>query len=58
MFRVDYRFAGSGAWTTSGAPMTVQTAWGQARAMSTPQRADQVRVVPTGPSLRLLDLKA
>jgi len=58
MFRVDYRFAGSSLWTMSGAPVTVQTAWGQARAMSTPQRADQVRIVPAGVSLRLLDLKA
>jgi len=38
--------------------MTAQGAWGQARAMNTPQRADQVRVVPAAGDPRPLDLKA
>ena len=58
MFRVDYRFAGFGLWNICGSPMTTQGAWGQAHAMNTPLRADEVRVVPNTPSVRRFDLKA
>jgi hypothetical protein len=58
MFRVDYRFAGSGVWSSWIAPMTSQGAWGQARAMNTPLRADEVRIAPTRPPVNGIDLKA
>jgi hypothetical protein len=57
MFRVEYRFAGFGLWNGGNGPATAQAAWGQARGMSTPQRSDEVRVVPTAPKAQLLDLK-
>jgi hypothetical protein len=58
MFRVEHRFAGFGTWNTNLSPVTAQGAWGQAKGMDTPIRADQVRVVPTsGPAPRV-DIKA
>jgi hypothetical protein len=47
MFRVEYRFAGFGNWSTTVAPVSAQGAWGQARAFGAPIRSDEVRVVPT-----------
>ena len=55
--RVDYRFAGFGTWATFGAPATAQGAWGQARGMDTPKRADEVRVAPTRQAEHRFDLK-
>lgn len=59
MFRVEYRFTGFGLWNASAAPATAQGAWGQARGMSMPLRADEVRVVPSSAPVSLphFDLK-
>lgn len=45
MFRVEFRFTGFGNWSTGVAPVSAQGAWGQARGLQTPLRADEVRVV-------------
>jgi hypothetical protein len=57
MFRVEYRFAGFGVWSTTAAPVTAQGAWGQARGLDTPIRADQVRVVQTSGQVPRVDVK-
>ena len=58
MFRVEFRFSGFGLWNASAGPATAQDAWGQARGMNVPLRADEVRVVAaTPPSNQRLDLK-
>ena len=57
MFRVEHRFTGFGTWNASFAPATSQGAWGQAKGMDTPLRADHVRIVSTSGQPLRLDVK-
>jgi hypothetical protein len=58
MFRVEHRFTGFGTWNTNLSPVTAQGAWGQAKGMDTPIRADHVRIVPTIGQSPRVDVKA
>jgi hypothetical protein len=57
MFRVEYRFSGFGLWNAFAAPATAQGAWGQARGLNVPLRADEVRVVDAAAPTQRFDLK-
>ncbi|HEY3695898.1 hypothetical protein [Phenylobacterium sp.] len=57
MFRIEYRFTGFGVWNATAGLATAQGAWGQARGMDMPLRADEVRVVPSGAPVPRFDLK-
>lgn len=62
MFKVQYRGAGQGLWNLSASPMTMQAAFGHARAVVELQLGSDIRFVPstTGRSapVRLLDILA
>lgn len=58
MFTLAVRYSGEGAWHTGMSPLTFQAAVGNARVLSTQNRfADEVRVIPTMPAPRLLDVR-
>lgn len=46
VYKVQYRLAGHALWNLSAAPMTIQAAYGHARAVEGLRIANDVRIVP------------